>query len=275
MAVGSVVFGREREQIAVLHVDEAGGHLGAFEGPADAEEIPAFVVGKRGVGDAVKTMASENDSPAEAVRAGGGFFLRIEAAESQVEAVQVFPHFAGDAVANGSGVFACFGDALHDGTRVVGVEGEKFKDVVGIRLVVELTEERFFAGHGEDGIPADAVRLLDLLEKGVKRDVEDAGGVFGAARYSEPARKGNPRCGRACQHSPRRTQVSLLPPPCEELTTRESSLQGDARQAAGDDGDFFAVVETVGTQIDMAPAMHREAGVERGNAESGTIGCAM
>lgn len=202
MAIGSAALGRESEEIAILDVDEASGHFGAFEGPADAQEIPAFVMRERGVGDAMETMTSENDAATETMWTGGGFFLRIEAAKSQIEAVQVFPHFARDAVANGAGILARFGDALHDGTRVVGIEGEKFEDIVGFRFGIKLAEESLFASHGENGIPAHAVRLLDLLEQRVEGDVENAGGVFGATDIASQPEKG---IGDAGEH------VSTLP----------------------------------------------------------------
>src|SRR5580700_11653931 len=115
------------------------------------------------------------------MRACSGFFLRIEAAESEVEAVEVFPHFAGDAVADSASVFAGLGNALHDGAGVAGVEGQEFEDVVGRRYCVELTEESFFASHRENGIPADTMWLLDLLEQGVESDVENSGGIFSAS----------------------------------------------------------------------------------------------
>ena len=63
----------------ILHVHESRGHLGAFERPAHAEELPAFVVRQRGVGDAVKAVAAEFDGIAEAMRPGGDLLLRIEA----------------------------------------------------------------------------------------------------------------------------------------------------------------------------------------------------
>ena len=159
-------------------------------------------MGESGVGDAVKAVASENDPPAETMRACGSFFLGIETAESEVEAVEIFPHFAGDAVADGAGVFASLGDALHDGAWVVGVERQKFEDIVGRGFCVELAEESFFAGHRENGIPADTMWLLDLLEQSVESDVEDTGGVLGAPDVASQPEEG---IGNAREH------VSTLP----------------------------------------------------------------
>ena len=46
------------------------------------------------------------------------------------------------------------------------------------------------------------------------------------------------------------TQVSLLPPPCDEFTTSEPFAQRHARQSAGQHVDVLAV-ENVGPQIDV------------------------
>src|SRR5277367_1710289 len=102
---------------------------------------------QRGVADAMKTMASENDSTAETMRAGGGFFLRIESPEREIESVEVFPHLARDAVANCAGVFASFRDALHDGAWVVRAESQELEDVGSSWLRIELAKEILFTGH--------------------------------------------------------------------------------------------------------------------------------
>ena len=63
----------------ILHVHEARGHFRAFERPADAQKLPAFVVRQGRVGDAVEAMGAEFDFVAETMRAGGDFVLRVEA----------------------------------------------------------------------------------------------------------------------------------------------------------------------------------------------------
>src|SRR5271170_6728745 len=190
MAVGRVAHGGERQKIAVLDVDKASCHFRALQSPAYTQEIPSFVMRQSGVADAMKTMTSENDSAAETMRAGGGFFLGIEAAEREVESVEVFPHFAGDAVANSSGVFASFGDALHNGAWVVGAEGQELEHVGGRRLRIELAEKSFFAGHRKNWLPANAVRLRSLLQQGVKSDVENAGRILRASDVASQPEKG-------------------------------------------------------------------------------------
>ena len=68
--------------------------------------------------------------------------------------------------------------------------------------------------------------------------------------------------------------MSLLPPPCEELTTSEPLRQRDARQAAGDDDDLLAVQDER-PQVDV-PAFETVAVDKASDArESEIIGCAM
>src|SRR5579863_6447364 len=94
------------QKILILDVDEARGHFGALERPADAEELPAFVVGQGSVGHAVESMRAEFDFVAKSVRAGDDFVSRIKPAHHVVETVDVFPHFARDAVPYSTRIFA-------------------------------------------------------------------------------------------------------------------------------------------------------------------------
>ena len=75
MIVGRAHRGELVEQIVILHVHQARRHLRALERPADAQELPAFVVRQRRVGDAVKAVRAEFDLVAEAVRPGGDLLL--------------------------------------------------------------------------------------------------------------------------------------------------------------------------------------------------------
>ena len=72
-------------------------------------------------------------------------------------------------------------------------------------------------------IPAQQVGLLRLLEQRVEVHVEQPRGLF---RPLHVAAHPEQRFGDAREHhvSPRSTQVSLLPPPCDEFTTIDSGL---------------------------------------------------
>src|SRR5271165_3251514 len=219
MIVGTADGRKLFEEVLILDVDESRGHLGALERPADAKKLPAFVVGHGCVGNPVEAMRAELDFVAKAVRAGGNFVARIETRHVVVEAVDVFPHFAGNAVANGAGVLARLGDALDDGTGIVLAEGKKIEDVFGIGFVVTLAKTALFTGHDDQGLPAQTVGL-GLFEEHVVVHVENTSGVFGAFDITGQPEE---RFRDAGKHysSPRKTQVSLLPPPWEEFTTRE------------------------------------------------------
>src|SRR5579871_3474509 len=132
VVVGATHDGDFFEQVLILDVHQAGGHFRAFQGPADAEKLPAFVVRHGGVGDAMESMRAKFDLIAKAMGTGGNFLLRIEAGNSMVEGVDVFPHFAGNAIANGAGVFAGLGDALNDGTWVVLAESQEIENIFRI-----------------------------------------------------------------------------------------------------------------------------------------------
>ena len=69
------------------------------------------------------------------------------------------------------------------------------------------------------------------------------------------------------------TQVSLLPPPCDEFTTSEPFLQRHARQAAGQHVNVLAV-QDVRPQIDV-PAFEAGRRTIVGTRDSDSIGWAM
>ena len=55
------------EQLVIVDVEDARGHLGALEHAAGLHEMPAFVARQRGVADAVKPVAAALDRVAETV----------------------------------------------------------------------------------------------------------------------------------------------------------------------------------------------------------------
>src|ERR1700730_3902830 len=115
---------------------------------------------QRCVGYAMKAMRSKFDLVAEAMRAGGDFGLRVETGHGVVQAVDVLPHFAGNAVTDGTGIFPGFRDALDDGAWVVAVEGEELEDTFGIRRVVPAPEPVRLARHADQRFPTQTVGLL-------------------------------------------------------------------------------------------------------------------
>ena len=71
--VGLVRRRQAFQQLVVLDVDDARGHLGPLQRAPGLQEMPAFVVRQGVVGDAVKAMAGELDRVAETMRADGDF----------------------------------------------------------------------------------------------------------------------------------------------------------------------------------------------------------
>src|ERR1700724_1532556 len=102
----------------------------------------------------MKAMAAEADGVAEAVRALSHFVSRIDAVHREIQAVEVYPHLPGNAVANRSRVLARLGDALHDGTWIVLAKGEKFEDGSRVGLIINLPEAFLFSRHDDQGLPS-------------------------------------------------------------------------------------------------------------------------
>ena len=138
-----------------------------------------------------------------------------------IQAVDVLPHLAGDAVADGARILASFGDALNDGAGVIVTKCQKLEDVLGVHFGIEAAEEVFFSRHDHERLPAQVIALLGLLEQHVIVHIENARRIFGAFDIARQPKK-RIRDARQHQPSPRKTQVSLLPPPCDEFTTSES-----------------------------------------------------
>ena len=91
MAAGFIQYLWTFQQLVVVNVKNARGHLGAFENAAGLHEVPAFITGERGVADSMETMAAAFDSVAEA---GKAFVVVFQFQNFVIEAVDVFPQLA-------------------------------------------------------------------------------------------------------------------------------------------------------------------------------------
>src|SRR5262249_43685533 len=110
-------------------------------------------------------------------------------------------------------------NALQNRIWIAFVESQEFKHSLRIRDLVELEEFFLLAGHVHQRLPAQPDGLLRLLQQHVIVDIQDAGRVLSPIHVARDPEK---RIGDARKHahpSPRRTHVSLLPPPWEEFTT--------------------------------------------------------
>jgi hypothetical protein len=84
-----------------------------------------------------------------------------------------------------------------------------------------------------------------------------------------------PACGLAQhRHQSSSTQVSLVPPPCEELTTSEPFLQRHPGQPARRDVDARGRDQHEGAQVDM-PRRQARAGEGSARSTALSVGWAM
>src|SRR5208337_4628394 len=194
-----------------------------FQRPPDLQEVPAFIVRQRRVRHAKESMAPELHRIAESVRSAGDLLRWIEARHRMVETVDVLPHLARDAVADGARILPRLGDALHDGVGIVAAKGEKLIHRLRIGFGVKLEEALLLARHDDEGVPAQPVWRRRLFQQHVIVHVENPRGVLGSLHVTrQPEQRiRDARQHYVAQESSRRTQVSLLPPPWEEFTTSE------------------------------------------------------
>src|SRR5215469_3120517 len=223
MVVGGASDERGLQQRLELQVHQARGHLGALQRPADLQEVPSFVVRQSSVCDAEKAMAAEFHRIAETVRSAGDLLGRIKPCDRVIQSIDVFPHLARDAVADGARILACFGNALHDGVGIVAAKRQELVHGLRVGFSIKLEEALLLAGHDDERVPAQPVRCGGMLKQHVIVHVENARGVLGALYItSQPEHRIRyARQHYATQDSSPRTQVSLLPPPWEEFTTND------------------------------------------------------
>src|SRR4030095_12541347 len=152
----------------------------------------------------------------------------------QVHAVDLFPHFRGDRVSNRARILTGGSQTRVNGIRVFLVEGEKTYDLVFSHgLAVSLLENLHVAGSIDQWLPLMSGRQRKI-ELQVEIDSDKARDVFSALGVTRHPMHGI--CDAAKQRTffarhdaatsglRLSTQVSLLPPPCDEFTTSEPFL---------------------------------------------------
>ena len=144
-------------------------------------------------------------------------------AGKQVEFVDVLEGDPRHVLADGAGVLAHAGDGVDHGTRIAGVRGEESADVAlgGVVRPVEALEQVGGTGDVDQRAPAEGQPQGEVHDQvGVHRD-QPRGRVRAFEMATEPVDPfSDPRqdVGAHCSST---TQVSLLPPPWDELTTME------------------------------------------------------
>ena len=223
--------------------------VGPLDEFPELDELPALAARVGRVRQPLEEVGVALDVLEELVGAGGPHVRGAPGLHEQVELVYRLPHLDRDLVADHPGVLARREDAGQDRVRVAQVEGEELGDGPAFRSLVVLVKQLLVAGAGEERppvLPKVRVVVSPEIEDELQVHLEQAGDVLGAldvpAHPVEAVRDarehhvglrpggGDLRSwghGDACLGgylSPASTQVSLEPPPCDELTTREPFL---------------------------------------------------
>ena len=120
----------------ILHVEDAGGVVGALDIDAEPREPVAVVAQHRPVGRAVEDQRDVLHPVEEAGEFLAIHALLLEALELQPGSVERVPHLRGQRGAHGTGVGARLGEAVADRGRVVGVKGQEVADIALVGLAI-------------------------------------------------------------------------------------------------------------------------------------------
>ncbi len=213
------------EQYRGAGIQNPGGHVHPLQVAPQAQEFPTGVLAHGAAEQAVDLLAALDD--------GGEEFVAVRAVDTaldivvgvHIQLVDQLPGFRRNHVPGGADVLPHHFDRAHHGT-VVGVVGQQELHHVALVLVlVALFELRRTAVENHQVVPAD-------IDPG--RQIEDDIGVDahqprGALHPLQVAGQPVDALGDARQHSGglhqllsvSTIQVSLLPPPWEELTTSD------------------------------------------------------
>ena len=241
----------------------------------ELEEVVALAAVHRRGGEPDELVAVLDDAAQELVRLVLPAGVLGGAPHRPVEPVDPLPHVDADLLADLAQVLARGMDARGDRVLVAAIEGELMHerdDVVGAAV-----------GHGrlqavEDAMPVPARRLRRAVERQVGVDVDQARRVLGALEVAARSSRRRRRRVTACGSSPApsgysSTQVSLLPPPWEELTTSDPRRSATRVRPPGTDRRL-AAEQHVGAQVDVrGPGRRRRTGTA--TRDSASVGWAM
>ena len=208
-----------RLQARHLDGEQARRRVGPLQVRAELEELVRLAARQRRLHDALEGVRRLADAHEERVRRGE-HGRGPRARDQQVQPVQELPHLARDLLAHAARVLPRARHARGDRIRVGRVPEHELRD--GLRAVVrEVLAEQLVAAQQQHEVLPPAPAVGDVrVEQAVEVDVQEAARVL---RPLDVAARPVERLCDAAQHQERRTQVSLLPPPCEELTTSEPS----------------------------------------------------
>ena len=186
------------------------------------QELPSLAVRHCGVCHALKRVEAIDDRAVKPDRALAEGRPRRRALQVEELAVQFLPHFARDLLTHSPGVLAGEGDGGEDRVRVRFFESDEIQHRIRSRFRMEGFKKFAVLERGEDRqpLPATATVLILKIQHELHVHIQNA---RAGLRTLDVAAQPETGIGDATQHgSPSsRTQVSLLPPPCEEFTTSE------------------------------------------------------
>ncbi len=199
---------------------------------AQPEERPALVAIERALRNAHLRVAAALDGIAAPRQAGLGEIAFGQAEQARIEVVDLQPHIAGDQRPQGARIFPGRTDRGEDGTGIFQPGDVIGDDVLG-GLLGELRGEMLLVGiERQDPGPAALARTRPLKRGLHLQDARHAFGALQIAGQPEDAFGVARKQCRAHEAPPLRTQVSLVPPPCEELTTIEPFGRATRRETA-------------------------------------------
>ena len=205
-----------------MRADEPRQRVGTLDEAAELDILPALAVGHGGRGDALKQMGAFLYRAKECIGVLFQGLGRGRAVDLQIEAIELLPHFRAALLSHLTQIFTGAGDAGDDGRGIGFIESENVGERRGVDLaVVGCGRLRSF----EQLRPALSAGVWQLVEAELEIHVEQASCLDRALEVTaHPVQSvrdaGEHRIFEALIHA-RSTQVSLLPPPCEELTTSE------------------------------------------------------
>ena len=206
----------QRRDRRVLDREDPGCHVRPLDVRAEPQELVRLAARKRRAHHALEAMrplANTDELPVLRMHHA----LQAAAGEVEVEPVQLLPHLGRDLIADTACVLARLRDARRDGVRVLRPPEQELADGLRRVLVEVLAVDLVAADEQQQPTPGLVAPRRIRVEERVEVDVHDPADELGTLDVA-----GRPvqRLGDAAQHQ-RSTQVSLLPPPCEELTTSE------------------------------------------------------
>src|SRR3569833_77575 len=221
--IAGVITFRLEQEMWLIHLQQSVDGVRTFQVAAEANEVPALPVDHRCVADTLEELNRIDNRRKYVVDVRSELLFSLRRMHLVIQAVQPLPLFAGNFFANLAGVFACCIDAASDGRGVVLVEDELLSGGSNVATPFETCR---IAQCSNETLPVRFGACSAGIEHEAHGYIELAHGVLGAlevAAHPEEAvgntRKQQGRHQKTKSDCYSRTHVSLLPPPCEELTT--------------------------------------------------------